>query len=82
MAERHRRVLIILLEYQWNRKRNSSLALREGYFCSTKADAHFSVPQSENRAGGKRKKKKREKGNIKLSACARVYVCVFFLPSL
>lgn len=83
MAACHVRVLIILLEYEKNRKSNSSLALRERYFCGAKADAHFSVPLSKNYAGGMKKKKRIEKkSNINLSAYACACVCVFFLPSL
>lgn len=71
MAERHRRVLIILLEYQWNRKRNSSAALRQGYFCSTEADAHFLCCSP---------KTMQEKKESTLSFL--IFMSVFFLPSL
>lgn len=78
MAERHRRVLIILLEYQWNRKRNSSAALRQGYFCSTEADAHFLCCSP---------KTMQEKKKNQPSASSYLYLCVFptltvKLPSL
>lgn len=84
MAERHRRVLIILLEYQWNRKRNSSPALTEGYFCSAEADAHFSVPQSEKpcwreeekvEGGEEERKKNKEKHRASQLALVFVSVC-------